>query len=797
MGIGQQLRVAARQWARQPRLAATAVLTLALGIGGATTMYVVLKAIVRFGRPTVRAPEEVARLFVATPQQPDSRGLVGLGDYRRLKEAVRSLEELAAYASDTRVLRSGEGGDEVETISVTPEYLAIPKAPPVIGRFFDEEESRTSGGRLAVLGEAAWRSRFGADPGVLGRTIDLDDRTYTVIGVTTEPLGLVGSHGATAFVPLDEAKDERPVLVMGRRRAHVSWNEVRAEMAAIGFRDSPVPLQVNLVPIMDDARFRTRAGWLVFVGPALLVLLIGCGNVANLLLVRAIQREREMATRIALGASRAALALQVVIEAGMLAVAGGALGAVFAVAGVRGVRAMIPVALDFRPGIDARALLFVVVATLVAPLVFGAASLLHGLRTDLSGALRAGLTKPLLGCRQYHLRDVFAILEVALSVALVMFTFMLLSMFAALRGADFSFDADGLVLASVRAPEVGTPVAREAAAEGLPQRLRERMAVVPGVERVTVGDPPSWGSRIRVGSSPRSLHLGARLVRVDAAYFDALRLRIVRGRAIDDGDGRGTAAVGVVSEWLAARLWPQGDALGRALWTERDGKAESVTIVGVAGDALRLGRLEYLEAPRIEEMNAALYRHWAQGAGGASTLIARVHGQTASLFPSMIEAARDVDPALRVRKLVTLRSTLDLGGRGSDDPSWLAALLLGFGALATLLSAVGVFGVMGQLVNERRPELGVRFALGASPGAVLRSVVGDGLIRVGLGAGMAVVGISVVVRLTFSGFLRLAAADPRFWLATVGAVAITAVAACYWPARRAGAVDPMEVLRCE
>jgi hypothetical protein len=286
-------------------------------------------------------------------------------------------------------------------------------------------------------------------------------------------------------------------------------------------------------------------------------------------------------------------------------------------------------------------------------------------------------------------------------------------------------------------------------------------------------------------------------VRVDAAYFDALRLRIVRGRAIDDGDGRGTAAVGAVSEWLAARLWPQGDALGRALWTERDGKAESVTIVGVARDALRLGRLEYLETPRIEEMNATLYRHWAQGAGGASTLIARVHGQTTSLYPSMVEAVRELGPALRVRKLVTLRSTLDLGGRGSDDPSWLAALLLGFGALATLLSAVGVFGVMGQVVDERRPEFGVRFALGASPGAVLRSVVGDGLIRVGLGAGMAVVGVWVVVRLTFSGFLRLAAADPRFWLAVVGAVATTAVAACYWPARRAGAVDPAEVLRCE
>ncbi len=795
MDLALLFRHAARQWARQPRLAAIAILTLGLGIGGATTMYTVLQAIARFGQPTVPAAEGVGRLFVATPQQPDRRGLVALDDYRRWKEAARSFKTLAAYLGGTRLLRTAEGSDEVGVTAVTPEYLALPKIQPVIGRFFSEEESRASGGRLAVLGETAWRTRFGADPAVLGSTIDLDDQAYTVIGVTTEPFGLVAPNGATAFVPLDATRDSRSVMVIARRRSSVSWDDVRAETKAVGFGSSRVQQQVNLIPIMDDARYRTRTGWLMLVGPAVLVLLIGCGNVANLLLVRALQREREMATRMALGASRTALGAQLLAESGTLAVAGGVLGAVLATAGVRAVRSMVPVSLDLGLSVDARAVLFVVAATLAAPLVFGAASLPHSLRTNLSGALRTGLKKPLFGYRQYHLRDVFAILEVGLSVALVMATFMFLSLFAALQQVDSGFDANGLALVEMRSPETDSAAGGEAAA--LPWSLRERVAALPGVQQVTIGDPPTRGSEIRVGHSSKSFRQSARLVRVDAADFDALRLLVVRGRAIDDNDARGAAAVAVISEPLAARLWDQEDVLGRVLWVEREGKVESVTIVGVAQEALRMGRLASLEAPRLEGMGNVVYRPWSQERGAVSTVIARIQGQPASLLPSLSEAVRDVDPALKVRKEVTLRSTLDLASSGRNDPSWLAALLLGFGAMAMLLAIVGVFGVMSQLVDERRAEFGVRFALGASPGGVARSVVGDGLVRVGLGAGIAVVGVAVIARSTSTGVLTLSAADPRFWLATVGAVALTAAAACYLPARRAAAVEPMEVLRCE
>jgi predicted permease len=796
MGLAHPIRLAARHWARQPRLAAMVVFTLALGIGGATTMYAVLQAIGRFGEPTVPRPEEVGRLFTGLAYETDARGPATLEDCRRWEKA-RSIETLAAYTGGSRLLGAAEGGEEIYAFAMTPGFFRLLRVPPVIGRYFTLAEARGSGGRLALLGESAWRSRFGADPGVVGRTLELDGEPHTVIGVAAERLGLT-MPTTDVIVPFLDSDGRAAVRVFVRRRAEASWNAVRAEVEAIGLAEPNPQRRVRVVPVLEDAGHRTRMGWLIMVGPAILVLLIGCGNVASLLLVRAVQREREMATRIALGASRAQLAQQLLVEGWLLAAAGGALGGAVAAAGLRGAQALVPASVHLRLGVDVKVVSFVGLAVLLTPLFFCIAPLLHGLRTDLSGALRRDLRKPLFGLRQYHLRDVFAILEVAVAIGLVLFTFALLSLFAATRRIPLGFPGEGLIVAELKGPErLGQGEGRAAAAD-LARRVARQVEAIPGVTRATTGGLPFHGNRAVVSREKGGL-VAASLVEVDGAYFDALRLPIVRGRAIDQGDVDGGALVTVVSEGLAARLWPGQDPVGGLLRVAHGGRTETATVVGVARDAVALGRLRHVDARSLDGLRCALYRPRPESrTRPLAGLVARVQGLPAASYAPIREAVRAVDPRLQVRRLAALGTTYDLTGREEGERSApLLALQLGFCTVALLLAAVGVFGVMRELVDERRREFGVKLALGAPARALVASVVTDGLIRVGVGAAMAIGFVAASARLSFVGLVSVAAADARLWLALLAVLSLTGAAACYLPARRAAGVDPAEVLRCE
>jgi putative ABC transport system permease protein len=786
------LRLALRMLAKSPAFTAVAVLTLAVGIGAATTMFGFLQAVVRFGQPTVPEPERVARLFATVRAGGDSRNRPSLADYRRWSESARSFESLAAYSERTRLLRTASATDEVGVLAVTPSYLSLLKTPPLIGRAFSEDEARATSGRVALLSERAWRSRFRADASILGQSLDLDENSYMVIGVMAERLGLV-MPGTDFFVPL-AAEDERaPVGVIGRRRAAVSWPQVSAEMNTLGVGDRQAMSLVRVTPILEDQGSRTRALWFLAVGPPILVLLIGCGNVATLLLVRAVNREREIAVRLALGASRRRLAAQLLVESGVMAVFAGALGTLLAWLGLLGVHALLPATVDARVGLDAGTLLFAGIATLSTPLAFGAAPLLHSLRVNLSGALRASLHKPLFGVGRYHVRDLFAVLEVGLSLALVAFTLMLLSFFNALRSPDLTFDAEGLVVAQIRRLDNQSGETAAASGANVLRLVRERVLAVPGVSQVTVGNLPTEGAPVPVGRSSSGAEVTALQLHVDRDYFATLRLRLKRGRAPNENEIRDAAAVAVLNEGAAARLWPNADPVGQVLYVASDGRTERVTIVGVSEDAVRLGRLSAADVYPLR-CRYSLYRPRPQKVATDFRLIARVQGQPASLYESMQQAVQSADPRLRLRKLVTVASAMDPTGGEAPFPIY---VLAGLGCLALLLAAVGVFGVMSQLVDERRRELGVRSALGASSRQIVALVVRDGLIRVGLGSVIGLVGLALAVRSGFAGLISATAPDPTLWLAVLTAVALTTTAACLVPARRAAKVDPMVTMRCE
>ncbi len=790
MSLGQDVRFTMRQWSRRPGFAAVAIVTLALGIGGATTMYAVLQAFARFGQPTLPEPERVARIFVTAAHDSEGMGPATYGDYRRWAEGVSSFQWLAGYTSDGLTLRADEGTDDVGVLSVTPSFLALLETPPVIGRIFTEEDLRTGEARPALLSERTWRSRFGGDPAVLGRALDLDGESHTVIGVITENLGM--AMGPTdIFIPLMGLDDSAPVRVIGRSQRQASWAQVRSELQAVGVSGAPAQWRPRLVPILDDAGHRLRLGWLMLVGPAVLVLLIGCANVATLLLVRAVQREREMAVRLALGVARWRLALQLLVESGLLAAVGGAVGAVLALLGLRGIRTLFPPEIDVRMGLDASALLFCGAATLLTPLVFGTAPLFHSLRRSVADSLRTSLHRPLFGVGRYHLRDVFAVLEVGLAAGLVVTAFMFGSFFSALRSMDLNFEGEQLVVAEV-SPEKGWAAGEVArAAPDLRRLLKERVLAIPGVRGVTFGELPFGNASARVSSEPSKIGLPARQVEIDPDYFATLRLPITLGRTFVEEESGGL--VTVLNESLAARLWPGRSPLGQTLYVADQGRTDAVTVVGVSRDPVRFGRLDAIEEFRLE-FGHSLFRPWTRGAAPRFEIVARTEGEGAQLFGPIRRAVEETSPHLRLRQIRSVGSVLDLT-RGR--PMVVDQLMGATGGLALLLAIIGVFGVMSQLVSERRVEMGVRLALGASPRSLVGLVVRDGLIRIGIGAALGVTGVAVGVRTGFPGLLGMSSLDPVFWLGIAGVLGVTAATACYVPARHAARVDPAQALRSE
>jgi hypothetical protein len=358
-----------------------------------------------------------------------------------------------------------------------------------------------------------------------------------------------------------------------------------------------------------------------------------------------------------------------------------------------------------------------------------------------------------------------------------------------MRSMEINFEGEGLLVARIE-PAEGTALEQGAAA--ISERLREGVAALPGVSRATVGDLPFEGNLVRVGRTPAGGPVSARQIRTGPDYFGTLRLPLAAGRVFGAGEAGGSAKVVIVNETLASRLWPDTSPLGQVLHVTGTGVTEALTVVGVSRDAVRLGRLNGLDVHSLQ-FRYSLYRPGWRGSSPAFDVIARVDGP-----PPPAESVRDVvssiDRRLRLRTVVAMGPSLDVTGGESAGPLYMPAA---FGGLALLLAVIGVFGVMSQLVAERRVELGVRLALGASPGELVRLVVRDGLIRVVVGAGLGLAGLVASVRAGFAGLLGATLPDPWVWLGVVSVVTLSAVAACSLPARRAAKLDPMVALRSE
>jgi putative ABC transport system permease protein len=793
------LRHALRSLRRAPAFTLAAVATLALGIGANTAIFSAVNGVLLnpLGYPDPDRLVVVWGRHVAI-----GRETASLPDFLDWRSQALSFEALAATAN-TRFNVSGAGEPEVVNgVLTTAALFRVFGVVPTVGRAFREDEERGATPRAAMLGEGYWRRRFASRPDVVGRRIMLSGVPYTVVGVV--PAELRREQPADVWIPLvtDTTRPRRAdfLTVFGRMRPGVSPERAQGEMTTIMRRLEAEYPETNagwgaeVVSLREQMVGEIRPALLIFMGAVGLVLLVACANVANLMLARVAARSRELAVRSALGASRARLTGELLVESMVLGLLGGALGLVLAVWGIDALRSLGPGTIPRidEVGLDLRVLGFALALSLLTGLLFGLAPVwrLAG------GAVRDGLAEGSRGVAGgggiRRARSALVLGEVALAFVLLAGATLLLRSFERLQEVDAGFAADGVLAARVTLPRVEYPDESRWLAFG--RELLGRAAAEPGVHSAglvsdaPLGDsPPYWSFEIQGREAPTDGTVqDAAVFTASAGYFETLSIPLLRGRLYDASDRLGGEDVVVVNQEAARRFWKGRDPIGERITFGDPGDPDVRwgTVVGVIGD-VRHERLDERPYPQI-------YIPFEQAPIRSMVLTVRTSGDPTSLVPALRRAFAELDSDLPLADVSTLgqRKAVSLA-----RPRVNAAVLGGFALAALVLAAVGIYGVVAYGVVQRTRELGIRMALGAERGALLRMVLRQGMAPVLGGMLLGLVGALAGGRVLRSLLFGVGTSD-FFTLAAVTCFLVAvALAAMYLPARRAARSDPMVALR--
>ena len=799
-----------RALSSQPVISIVAVVTLAVAIGGVTAAYSGLLAVI-LDFPEIEGADRVARLWTTDLTAGLNMGKVSARDLLEWQRQARTFEGLAGFENQTTTRL--EGGDDsilVDVQPVTPGFFRVLAARPILGT---EPDAADSSERIAVLSHRVWQRGFGGDRAVVGRVVRLNGAPHTIVAVMPERFWFP-TPGETVWVPLppvrsEALRTERSLLVIGRLRPGFGWPSARAEMATIADRlrrtypQTNIDLGIRVVPLHQAALERLGVQLLGVVGPAALVLLVAAVNVGNLLLARAATREKELAVRAALGASRPRLVRQLLGESAWLALGGGLGGLLLASMGIRLIRAHAPPLVADRMVLSPHVVGVGMLVTLATPLLFGLLPALHASRPDLTDGLKEGLRRPVLAYGHYRLADLLVVSEVALAVVLVITSVFWLRFFWQLEHVEPGFDPRGLLVAEL--PLTSARYAQEDARRALARELLERTRALPGVEAAGLADVLpgiAEGAKVVTIEGRRSTDapgIRIELLRVSGrrpvlapvaaspGFVGALRIPLRRGRDISERDAAGTLPVALVSETVAKAYWPGEDALGKRFKLgEADSKEPWISVVGVVGDVMTI--------PGLHVPSVHAFRPYLQAPERQLTLVVRAAGATGAAARGVRRAVQDADRELSLDSLQTLQEKLGVRFRESH---FLVGFVGVFAFLALLLSAIGVFAVASQSVARRTREIGLRMALGARARDLVFSAVGKGLALVASGFTLGLAGTLVAARLSWNEVLPIALADPLLWSGVLLPLAGAAVAAFYWPARGATRIDPAEALRQE
>jgi putative ABC transport system permease protein len=803
----RDLRHGARALTKSPGFALAGIVILGLGIGVNSAIFTVVNAVVLRPLPFPDA-DRVMRLWQTPPQQlfTDPVFAISPANFIDWEEQNQSFERIAIYRGGRMTLTGSGEPDAVNTMRASADFLPILGMSPAIGRGFTKEDDRAGGPRTAILSDAFFRTRFGGDRAIVGGTITLNRVPFTVIGVAPPAPAFVQS--TQVWIPLAWTAEERAVRSnhnyrgIAKLKPGVSVTQAQADMDAISRRlelaypDENKDWGALVRPLQEDMVGDVRASLLVLLGAVALVLLIACANLANLMLVRTHSRAKEIAVRGALGASRVRVIQQLLAEGLVLGIGGGLAGLLAAYYGVELMKAAFGTALPRMNeiAVDTRVLTFTAVIAVATGLLaaFVPAWKLTG--RDANDALKTGPGRGNSSAGDGRLRNLLVVSEVALALMLLIGAGLLTRSLSSLRAVDPGFEPANTLTATIDIPDAKYPT--ESERNGFYDRVLQNVTALPGVESAAWIDtlPFQGGSTqyVAVEGAPPMKESEMPVVAVRLAspgYFKTAKIEMLAGRDFTEADNQfGRPPVVVISEGTAKRFWPNQDAIGKRLTLTMMTK-EPAEVVGVVGE-VKTGSLDASEA----DSETAIYAPRGQFAYGGSAIAVRTASDPALLTRSLIEAVRAVDPEQPVLDIATMDEIVEesLGQRP------LAMLLLAaFALLALVLATVGIYSVLAYTVRQRVREIGIRMALGAPTGGVLRLIVLEGLKPTLIGVVLGLVLAAALVRVMTTMLFGVDQHDPGTFTMVAGIMLLVGIVATLVPAFRATRVDPIVTLRAE
>ncbi len=816
--IWQDIRYGARLLLKSPGFTLIAVLTLALGIGANTAIFSVVNFVLLRPLPYANS-DQLVMIWERNLKKGWSESPTSSANFVDFRTSARNLE-VAAF-TDTNGNFNLTGGDQPERVAglrVSANLFPLLGVNPGRGRLFLPQEDQPGAGHVLILSYGLWQRTFAANANLINQTIQLNSQSYTVVGIMPPDFkfppafsAVVGSSeesvsNADLWVPLTTddiplVRDRRDLKMMGRLKPGVTVAQAQADLNAIASRlDREFPdvnggIETHVIPLREQVTGDISLALFVLMTAVALVLLIACANVANLLLAKATGRQKEIAIRTALGATRLRILRQLLTESVLLGLLGGLLGLLFAVIGAKTLIAFvttnIPKLKDFT--FDATVLLFTLLIALVTSLFFGLAPAIDASKPNLNEALKEGGRSSSGSASRQRLRDFLVITEVALAVILVTASGLMFRSFLRLQGVNPGFNPKNLITLEVELPDAKYHAAQQQ--QNFQQQLLQRLTTIPGVQSAATVDNVPFGVNAfntsfmiegrpvpAVTERPRAFYRV-----ISPNYFRTMGIPFRRGNEFTDRDSAEMPGVAIINETATRKYWPGEDPIGRKIKRGRpESKNPWVTIVGIAGSASQLSLRE--------ESQPEIYVPYLQNTTLNFSLVVRTASDPKTITGAIRKEVWATDKDLPVSNMKLMD---ELISNSTAQPRFYVILLTVFAALALILAAVGVYGVMAYSVTLRTRDIGIRMAVGAQPMDIFKHVIGHALMlaSIGLVIGLVLAGTSTLVMKSL--LFGISTADPLTLIATALILLAVALLASYLPARKATKVDPMVALRYE
>lgn len=801
----RDLRYALRILINRPGFTIVAVLTLALGIGANTAVFSVVNAVLLRPLPYGN-PDRL--VFVSEKSAEIENKPFSMPNYHDWRDRNESFESIAAYKFADFNLTGIEPSERVQGAMVSASIFRVLNVEPVLGRSFLDEEDKLGSNRVLAISYGLWDRRFGRQQDTVGKTLELDGQSYTIIAVTPRDFKFPPTADRVdVWVPIElfaekwvTSRNTRPgIYAVGRLKPGMSLDLAKTQMDMLAaqlekeYPESNTGNRANITLLHTQVVRDMRPALLILMGTVGCILLIGCINVANLLLVRAISRQGEIAVRLAVGANRRQLIRQLITESLVLSFIGGGLGLFLANYGLKAILAIIPENYS-RMGeikIDMWTLFFTFLVSLLAGIIFGIVPSFHAFKLDLNDILKESGRNLMGGVVLQRLRSFLVVMEIAIAFVLLVGSGLMIKSFLRVMDQNPGFDSSNVLTMQMTLPEARYPKEQQRAA--FAEQSLQHIQTLMGVRHAGVVTPlpvsgSGWQTTFVVDGRPEPAAGEkplADLAMVSPDYFQAMGVPLIEGRYFTEQDREGAPMVAIIDETMAHRFWPDESAVGKRL---KKGAANSpwLTVVGVVKHVKNYGV--------AEKSNMELLTPYLQYPVNTLTLVVRTSSDAAGLIAAIRREIAKIDKDQPIYNVRTMEQVLAI----SVAQRRTYTVLLGiFGAVALTLSIIGIYGVMAYSVSQRKHEIGVRMALGAQQGDIMKLILRKGLVLIALGIGIGIGGSTILSQVLNSLLFGVSRFDPVTFAGVLVGLSLVGMVACYIPARRATKVDPTVALKYE